>query len=78
MTNGEITSNGRRGGMTYQISGRDAKGREFTAGLVTSVGRVMRTAPILKYMRGWDMVRVREHCQVKGWSLATAGVVDVE
>ena len=61
--------------MNYQISGRDSKG-EFTAGIVTSMGRVMRTAPKLAYMRGWDIVRVRERCQEKGWSLRTAGDVD--
>jgi len=64
--------------MTYQISGRDYKGREFTAGIVTSMGIVTRAAPILKFMRGWPASKVREHCQVWGWALRDAGVVDVE
>ena len=64
--------------MTYQISGRDSKG-EFTAGLVTSLERVIKTAPKIAYMRGWNMKRVREHCQAKGWALQDAGEVpDVE
>jgi len=61
--------------MTYQISGRGSKG-EFTAGIITSMGRVIRVAPILFYMRGWEMAKVREHCQVKGWTVREAGDVD--
>ena len=63
--------------MTYQISGRGAKG-DFTAGIVTNMGRVMRCAPILFYMRGWEMTKVREHCQANGWSLREAGDVNAE
>jgi hypothetical protein len=63
--------------MTYQISGRDKSG-EFTAGLVTSLERVIKTAPKIAYMRGWNIVRVRLYCEAKGWALRDAGEVNVE
>lgn len=42
----------------------------FVAGLEFD-GVVTRTAPILRYMRGWDDRRVRLYCARKGWK-ATA------
>jgi len=64
--------------MTYQITGRLDKGPQFTAGIVTTMSIVTRAAPILRYMRGWPMDKVREHCLVKGWTLRSAGDVEVE
>ena len=64
--------------MTYQISGRMGKGPQFTAGIVTTMSIVTRAAPILRYMRGWPIEKVREHCQEKGWTLHQAGDVHVD
>jgi len=57
--------------VTYQISGRDWKGREFTAGIHCVLGHVHRAAPILGFMRGWPTSKMREHCQERGWRLVT-------
>jgi hypothetical protein len=40
----------------------------FVAGLlVDDTDRVMRAAPILGYMRGWEGDRVRSYVKAKGW-----------
>ena len=39
----------------------------FCAGIVARDGRVIATAPILKYMKGWDGQRVVGYCLEKGW-----------
>lgn len=38
------------------------------AGLVVRNQTVISTAPILKYMKGWDVLKVMEYCQKKGWT----------
>jgi hypothetical protein len=40
----------------------------FCAGIVALNGRVIVTAPILKYMKGWDGMQVRNYCSHRGWS----------
>jgi len=40
----------------------------FYAGLVAEDGRVTETAPILRYMMGWDGERVAAYCRRKGWT----------
>jgi hypothetical protein len=39
----------------------------FVAGLVAVDGRVVRAAPILRYMLGWDGARVAAYVQARGW-----------
>jgi len=39
------------------------------AGLLVLDGRVLRTAPIVAYMRGWSLALVRAYCKRKGWTL---------
>ena len=36
----------------------------FYAGIVDG-----RTAPIIKYMEGWDIYRILDYCELKGWKL---------
>jgi hypothetical protein len=40
----------------------------FVAGIVAENGRVVRTAPILHYMLGWDGRRVAAYVRAKGWA----------
>jgi len=35
----------------------------------TSGEQVSRAAPIIKYMKGWNVSRVYEYCEKKGWNL---------
>ena len=28
---------------------------------------INRTAPILRYMRGWSDFKIKRHCRIKGW-----------
>lgn len=39
----------------------------FCAGAIVKDGVVMQAAPILKYMRGWTIRRVRTYCKIKDW-----------
>lgn len=40
----------------------------FVAGVDAEDGRVVRAAPILRYMLDWDGVRVAGYCAQKGWA----------
>lgn len=40
----------------------------FVAGVVIEDGVATRCAPIVRYMRGWDAVRVARYCETKGWT----------
>lgn len=40
----------------------------FVAGIVARNGRVVRAAPILGYMRGWDGAAVASYCDRKDWA----------
>jgi len=47
----------------------------FCAGAEVIDGTVAgRIAPIIRYMRGWPMARVRSYCRSKRWELLTCGV----
>lgn len=39
----------------------------FCAGVVLRNGRVVRAAPILKYMIGWNELRVLSYARMRGW-----------
>lgn len=39
----------------------------FVAGLTAANGRVIRVAPILAYMIGWEGRQVAWYCSRKGW-----------
>lgn len=41
----------------------------FCAGVVVQDGRVTVTAPILRYMLGWTLARVREYAGGCGWTV---------
>lgn len=40
----------------------------FCAGVVARDGIVREAAPIVRYMKGWDGIRVADYCRSKGWS----------
>jgi hypothetical protein len=42
----------------------------FLAGIVLRDDRVIVTADILRYMRGWSRDRVRSYCSTKGWHVS--------
>jgi len=39
----------------------------FIAGVEFERDKVVRAAPIVKYMRGWSRKRVLDYCDKKGW-----------
>jgi len=42
----------------------------FYAGLIAEVGGlVLCSAPILKYMIGWDSRKVKDYCDIKKWKI---------
>lgn len=40
----------------------------FVAGIEVDGGRVVRAAPIVRYMVGWDGPRFHHYCRKKGWT----------
>lgn len=43
----------------------------FVAGLETSLaGHVYRCAPIIGYMAGWHIEKVRDYCSKRRWTIA--------
>lgn len=48
----------------YQITSS-----HFCAGIVRVNGVVKIAAPIVKYMTGWPIGKVRRYCEQKGWGL---------
>lgn len=40
----------------------------FVAGFVVLNGKVIETAPIVRYMIGWNGTTFRLYCSKKGWS----------
>ena len=40
----------------------------FVAGVVIEDGRVVRAAPIVKYMMAWQTWKVRRYVERKGWA----------
>lgn len=41
----------------------------FVAGFVMYNGAVEQVAPIIRYMKGWDITSVEEYCKKKNWLL---------
>jgi len=41
----------------------------FCAGIEFKDFEVIRCAPILKYMRGWRLHKVKNYCESKGWKV---------
>ena len=39
----------------------------FTAAVITDNGEVSKTAPIVKYMKGWTWDTVILYCEGRGW-----------
>jgi len=39
----------------------------FCCGVILQNGRVVQTAPIVKYMRGWPQEQVLSYCTTKKW-----------
>ena len=39
----------------------------FVAGVVLEDDVVVRAAPIIKYMRGWNSARIKSYTRKKGW-----------
>jgi hypothetical protein len=42
----------------------------FNAGIVLHDDRVVETAPIIRFMKGWHRDRVRAHCKMCGWKVS--------
>jgi hypothetical protein len=42
----------------------------FSAGVVLWDDKVVETAPIVRYMRGWSRERVRNYCKKKDWKIS--------
>lgn len=42
----------------------------FVAGIVFQQGRVIRAAPIVNYMLGWDITRVSGYANRRRWNLS--------
>lgn len=40
----------------------------FVAGIDARDRRVIRAAPIVKYMIGWDSQHVADYCKRRGWT----------
>ena len=39
----------------------------FYCGVIVRHGRVIRAAPIVRYLTGWDRERVQRYAQRRGW-----------
>lgn len=57
----------------YRIEGRLARGGPFVAGVELRLRGdtlvVLKTAPILYWMRGWSEQQLVAYCRRKGWNL---------
>ena len=58
----------RDAGLTETLIVIDAP--HFYAGVVLQDGRVVRFAPIVKYMRGWSRQQVLDYCRRKHWQVS--------
>jgi hypothetical protein len=45
------------------------EGPTFTSGIVFERGRVVSSAPIVRYMNHWTRERVEQYCASRGWKL---------
>jgi len=41
----------------------------FYCGVIVRNGRVIKTAPIVHYLSGWDLNRVQRYAQRRGWQI---------
>ena len=41
----------------------------FTCGVIVRHGRVIRAAPIVHYLTGWDRDRVQRYARRRGWQV---------
>lgn len=41
----------------------------FVAGIIIIKDNVVQTAPIVHYMRDWNLARVRSYCRQKQWEI---------
>ncbi len=48
----------------------------FVAGGTLRGKHVFRCAPIIKYMKGWSLEKLRIYCKRKGWELGLDGGKD--
>jgi len=46
----------------------------FCCGLTVERGFVTTTAPIVKYMVGWTLTKVKAYCSAKKWKISYLGV----
>ena len=44
----------------------------FCAGIILEDKTVVKTAPILHYMLGWNETKVQSYCRKKGWFCCAA------
>lgn len=52
--------------------------KHFCAGLIVQNGKVTVTAPIVKYMAGWTLERVREYAAGCGWTVTEVKTTDAD
>ena len=53
--------------MTYQINLIQITAEHFCAGVEIEHNKVVRAAPIIKYMKGWYPDEIFDYCDRKGW-----------
>jgi hypothetical protein len=46
-------------------------GPDFVAGLIVDGKRIVRAAPVIRYMIGWTVQQVAARCAQKGWECET-------
>jgi hypothetical protein len=54
----------------------DRRKQVVTAGIVLQNDRVVETAPILRYMKGWSRAHVRQYCRDKNWKISVVHKVE--
>lgn len=60
-----------------QIDAPDSAQRKgFNCGIVLVDDRVVEAADIVKYMRGWSRVRVRDYCKARGYKVTVVTVTE--
>lgn len=59
-----------------QITSPGPKG--FCAGIVLWNDNVVEVAPIIGYMKRWPRQRVREYCELRGWSIRVVHQIERE
>jgi hypothetical protein len=44
------------------------KAPHFTAGIILEDGKTIKTAPIIRYMKGWSVPEVLHYCRKNAWT----------